>query len=121
MIFKKQKNNTPKSVFTKKNRRKLLELKLKLLNMDTEFSPLLERRNRHMMDWIFFMEKVMEYEEDYHLEEAAKLAVKYCIKNNILKEYFEQNSAKTISLLTEFHLHKKEIKRSAKNPLFWDL
>jgi len=44
---------------------------------------------------------VREYEKNHPLEEAIELAVKYCIDNDILREYLEQQSTEVKNMLTE--------------------
>ncbi|MCL1911201.1 MAG: hypothetical protein FWG13_03240, partial [Leptospirales bacterium] len=47
----------------------------------------------------------MSQKASAHLEKAIESAIKYCIDNNILKEYLEQNSSEVNSMLTtEFDL-----------------
>ena len=44
--------------------------------------------------------KVQEYERnDISREEAIKLAVKYCVEHDILKEFLEQNSSEVMNML----------------------
>jgi peptide subunit release factor 1 (eRF1) len=48
---------------------------------------------------------VREYEGKYPLEEAIKLALKYCMENDILKEYLKQHLSEVIDVsMFEYNL-----------------
>ena len=115
MILKKHKPMVHKSAFSNKTRRRLSELKGKLLDTSKTYNPELERGRKPLLKWITFMEKVIEYEEEYHLEEAAELAIKYCIDNNIHKDYLIYNSSKILRMLMDYDYNKEQIKRVKKS------
>ena len=46
-----------------------------------------------------FAEKVREYEHKYPFKKAIKLATKYCIEKNILKEYLKENSSRILNMM----------------------
>ena len=49
--------------------------------------------------------KIREYEKNNPLEEAIKLAVKYCVDNDILKEFLLENATEVVGMLaTEFDM-----------------
>ncbi|MCL1910921.1 MAG: Rpn family recombination-promoting nuclease/putative transposase [Leptospirales bacterium] len=93
-------------LYKKKNvEKKIVDLEVKVLNINKGYNPELERRSKTLADYATFITKVREYEKEYRLEEAIRLAIKYCIDNDILKEYLKQNSSEVNSMLTtEFDL-----------------
>jgi hypothetical protein len=47
-----------------------------------------------------FIDKVREYQKKIKtLEKAFKSAIKYCIENNILKDYLEANASEVLNML----------------------
>ena len=73
----------------------------------------MERRSKTLSNYATLIAKIREYEKKHSLEKAIESAIKYCIDNNILKEYLEQNSSEVNSMLTtEFDLDEyKEVIR----------
>jgi len=58
-----------------------------------------------LADYASLIEKVREYQKNHPLEEAIRLAVKYCIDNDILKEYLKQHASEVVNMLTaEFNM-----------------
>ena len=47
----------------------------------------------------FFIKKVNEFKEQFSLDESVTRAVKYCIENNILKEFLEDNGSEVYNML----------------------
>jgi hypothetical protein len=76
----------------------LLDLIVRVFNINKGYNPDLERKSKTLDDYAIFIAKVREYERKYPLKEAVKLAVKYCIKKNILEDYFRQNSSEVVSM-----------------------
>jgi len=91
----------------KKGRKKFIDVKVKVevLNINKGRNPELERRSKTLSSYATLIAKIREYEKKHSLEKAIESAIKYCIDNNILKEYLEQNSSEVNSMLTtEFDL-----------------
>ena len=88
-------------------KKKLIDLEVKALNINKGCNPELERRSKTLSDYAAFIAKVREYEGKFFLDEAIRLAVKYCMDNGILVEYLEQNSSGVINMLTaEFNMEE---------------
>ncbi|MCL1911765.1 MAG: hypothetical protein FWG13_06130, partial [Leptospirales bacterium] len=76
----------------KKGRKKFIDVKVKVevLNINKGRNPELERRSKTLSSYATLIAKIREYEKKHSLEKAIESAIKYCIDNNILKEYLEQ-------------------------------
>jgi hypothetical protein len=48
-----------------------------------------------------FVGKIREYNQKLSLEESVKSAVKYCIENNILKEFLEKYGKEIVKMILE--------------------
>ena len=85
--------------------KKIVDVEVKVLNINKGSSLELEHRSKALTDYAAFIAKVREYEKKHGLDESINLAIKYCINNDILKEYLEQNSLEVNNMLTtEFNL-----------------
>jgi hypothetical protein len=100
----------------KKGKKKIIDAEIRVLNINKGNNPELMRRSKTLSNYANLIAKVREYEEIHPLEEAIRLASKYCIDNNILKEYLKQHVSEVINMLTtEFNLDeaKKVIREEA--------
>ena len=97
---------TINSLYKKKDvKEKIVDLKVKVLNINRDCNPELEYRSKALTAYSVCIAMIREYEKICPLNEAIKLAVKYCIKNDLLKEYFKQNLSEVEDMLTtEFDL-----------------
>jgi hypothetical protein len=88
-----------------KNSLPTLELTVKVYNINQGCNEPIVRRCRLLQGYSAFVAKVREYEETTpDKENAMKLAVQYCIKNDIMKEFFEANASEVVNmLLTEWN------------------
>ncbi|MCL2156123.1 MAG: hypothetical protein FWH53_10700, partial [Leptospirales bacterium] len=85
--------------------KKFIDLEVMVININKGRNPELERRCKTLADYASLIEKIREYQKNHTLEEAIRLAVKYCINNNILKEYLEQHASEVVNMLTtEFNM-----------------
>ena len=75
-----------------------LDLTVRVLNINKGCNPELEQKSKTLDGYAIFTAKVREYESKYPLEEAIKLALKYCMENDILKEYLEQHLSEVIDM-----------------------
>ena len=90
-----------------------LELKVLQLNINSGYNEEVKRKCPTLFQYMQYVDKVREYSKDYSLEEAVPLAVDYCIKHNILKDFLLANKAEVISMsIFEFdeELYKKSIR-----------
>jgi hypothetical protein len=83
----------------------IIDAEVRVININKGVNPELERRSKTLADYASFIAKVREYEKDYAsarhpLKEAIKSACKYCIENDILKEYLRENVSGVIDMLT---------------------
>jgi hypothetical protein len=69
-----------------------------MLNINKGHNLDLERKSETLSGYNTFVAKVREYEKKYALKKAVKSAVEYCIKKNILIDYFKQNSSEEVSM-----------------------
>ena len=91
---------------------KVVDADVIVININKGVNPELESRCKTLADYITFIAKVREYEEEHPLNEAMRLAIKYCIENNILREYLIEHSVEVMNMLTaEFNLEEyKKVK-----------
>ncbi|MBQ7707014.1 MAG: hypothetical protein IJT72_04455 [Lachnospiraceae bacterium] len=88
-------------------------LKVLQLNINSGYNEEVKRKCPTLFQYMQYVDKVREYSKDYSLEEAVPLAVDYCIKHNILKDFLLANKAEVISMsIFEFdeELYKKSIR-----------
>ncbi|MDR1932876.1 MAG: Rpn family recombination-promoting nuclease/putative transposase [Spirochaetales bacterium] len=81
-----------------------LELVVRVYNINKGHNMPLIRRCKTLDGYSSFIAKVREYEETVKIRaEAMKMAIKYCIKHNILKDFLEAHASEVINmLLTEW-------------------
>ena len=90
-----------------------LELKVLQLNINSGYNEEVKRKCPTLFQYMQYVDVVRKYSEDHTLEEAVPLAVDYCIKHNILKDFLLANKAEVISMsIFEFdeELYKKSIR-----------
>jgi hypothetical protein len=82
-----------------------LELIVKVYNINQGHNGPLIRRCKTLDGYSAFIAKVREYEETVKIRaDAMKMAIKDCIKNNILKDFLEAHASEVINmLLTEWN------------------
>ncbi len=83
-----------------------LELYVKVININYGKSKVLNR-SKNLNDYSYFIYKVKQYRENnLSLEDSIKEAINDCIKQNILKEFLENNASEVINMLyTEFDIN----------------
>ena len=78
----------------------LLELEVKVLNINEGRNRDIVNRCRKLAEYSLFIAKVREYKEKYDdLLAAIKEALKYCVEHDILKEYLEKHETDVINML----------------------
>ena len=93
------------AVFKNKDRKNRLDMEVRVININKGVNPELESKCKTLADYISLITKIREYEKNHPLEEAIKLAVKYCIDNDILKEFLLENALEVVGMLaTEFDM-----------------
>jgi hypothetical protein len=77
-----------------------LELIVQVYNINHGHNPELFKKCKTLDNYSFFIDKIREYmEKEKKLEKAVNLAVKYCIKKNILKKYLQENSSEVLNMI----------------------
>jgi hypothetical protein len=81
-----------------------LELIVQVYNINCGHNTEILKKCETLGNYSIFVGKIREFQaKDSTLEEAVKLAVKYCIKNNILKKFLVENSSEVQNMLiTEY-------------------
>ncbi|WP_461247103.1 hypothetical protein [Treponema sp. R6D11] len=60
------------------------------------------KKSETLGGYSLFIDKIREYQkEEESLEKAARNAIHYCIKNNILKEYLEAHASEVLNIMLE--------------------
>ena len=90
-----------------------LELKCTIYNINPDNNENLKNKSYVLDGYTIFVEKVKEYilKED---ENAVSHAIEYCIKNNILRDFFESRKdevRKNMTLDMTFEAREKMIRR----------
>ena len=82
-----------------------LELIVHVYNVNHGHNPEILKKSGTLDNYSTFIGKIREYhKEEDSLEKAARSAIIYCIKNNILKEYLEAHASEVLNmLLTEWN------------------
>jgi len=78
----------------------LLELEVQVLNINEGRNRDIVNRCRKLAEYSLFIAKVREFKDKYDdLLRAIKEALKYCVENDILKEYLEKHETEVINML----------------------
>jgi hypothetical protein len=88
-----------------------LELVVPVYNINKGHNASLFKKSETLGGYSVLVDKIREYEKAIPREEAMKAAIKYCIENNILKQFLETNSSEVFNmLLTEWNTEEaKEV------------
>jgi len=77
-----------------------LELIVQVYNINHGHNPEILKKCETLEGYSFFIDIIREYQKKKNsLEKAVKLAVDYCIKNNILKKFLKENSSEVINMI----------------------
>ena len=80
-----------------------LELRVRVYNINNGRNPGLLEKSETLNGYSIFVGKVRQNGKIMPREEAMNAAVEYCVKNNILKSFFEKHSSEVFNmLLTEW-------------------
>ena len=95
----------PEDLGQPENAYPLLELEVKVLNINEGRNEAIVTRCRKLAEYSVFMAKIHAYwKECGDLEEAVKKAIKYCHEHDILKEYLEIHGSEVLNMiLTEWN------------------
>jgi hypothetical protein len=76
-----------------------LELIATIYNINQGHNEAIVRRCEKLNHYSAFIAKVREYEKEHDKEEAMKMAVRYCIAHDILKDFLEANASEVVNML----------------------
>lgn len=75
-----------------------LELKTLVININKGYNEELKESCRDLYGYMVYVDKVREFAKIYPLETAVKMAVSYCIENDILAEFLTKCRAEVMSM-----------------------
>ena len=83
----------------------LLELEVRVININEGRNLEIQNRCKYLWEYSAFISKVRSFWEEFgDLEEGIKVAVNYCQKNDILKQFLEKHGSEVLNmLLTEWN------------------
>ena len=87
-----------------------LELEVLTLNINEGHNPELMEQCQTLREYAQYVACVRRYAKEFELNEAVKLAVDECIRNNILSEFLRANKSEVISM-SIFEYDKEEEER----------
>ena len=95
----------PQSLGLPENAYPLLELEVKVLNINEGRNAVIVNRCRKLAEYSAFMARIYtHWKETGDLEEAIKKAIKYCEKHDILREYLQIHGSEVLNMiLTEWN------------------
>ena len=77
-----------------------LELVVKVININHGKNEALVKKCKTLNEYSAFVAKVREFEEETgDRTEAMKMAIKYCMEHDILKEFLENHSTEVVNML----------------------
>ena len=87
-----------------------LELEMLTININEGHNPELMKQCQTLREYAQYVAGVRRYAKEFELNEAVKLAVDECIRNNILSEFLRANKSEVISM-SIFEYDKEEEER----------
>ena len=78
-----------------------LELIVQVYNINHGHNREMLNRSKNLNGYSFFINKVNEFKEKLSLDESLRSAVKYCIENNVLRDFLKKHSSEVINMLFE--------------------
>lgn len=78
-----------------------LELIVQVYNINHGRNPQILNKSKTLGSYSFFIAKIKEFNKNLPLEESVKAAIKYCIENDILKQFLKNHSSEVINMLTD--------------------
>ena len=81
------------------NSNNTLELKVKAYNINHGHNKNLLEKSQFLGGYSVFIDKIREFNVNLSLEESVKMAIKYCVKNDILKQFLRKHGSEVINML----------------------
>ena len=78
-----------------------LELVVQVYNINRGRNPEILARSENLSGYSLLMGKISEYGEKLPLEESVTSAVKYCIEQNVLREFLGKHGSEVVNMLFE--------------------
>ena len=79
--------------YARKMEKPNLELRVKVKNINLGNSEELCKKSRTMHDYMIFVDKARRYSTEQTLEDAIERTVDECIRENVLREFLQENKA----------------------------
>jgi len=79
----------------------MLELVVEVYNINHGHNPEILSRSKTLDSYSIFMDKINEYNREFNLEESIKIAIKYCIENDILGQFLKEHASEVTNMLME--------------------
>jgi len=77
-----------------------LELIVQVYNINHGHNPEILKKCKTLDNYSFFIDKIREYQKKgKSLEDSIKPVINYCIANNILKKFLEENSSEVTNMI----------------------
>ena len=80
-----------------------LELIANVYNINCGHNRAFMEKSETLGGYSIFVEKVREFGKTQSREEAMKNAIKYCVENNILKQFLEANGSEVLNMLLDWN------------------
>jgi hypothetical protein len=78
-----------------------LELVAHVYNINHGCNAEMLKKCETLYGYSFFISKIREFNKENPLEEAVKMAVKYCIEHNVLKSYLQMHNQEVLNMWIE--------------------
>jgi predicted transposase YdaD len=90
-------------------RKKQLELVVKIYNINKGHNPKLLGKSITLENYSILVDMIREYEQEKNsLDEAVSLAVKYCIDNNVLRDFLRKHGSEVFNMLYSEYSFEEE-------------
>ena len=87
-----------------------LELAVQVYNINQGHNVEILKKCETLDNYSYFVDKIREYQSrEFSLEEAVITAVKYCIENDILKNFLKTHSSEVFNMLLTEYDYKEEM------------
>jgi len=78
-----------------------LELIVHVYNINQGRNSEILKKCKTLDNYSIFIEKIREYGKDLPLDKSIRAAVKYCVENDILKQFLRNHGSEIINMLTD--------------------
>ena len=78
-----------------------LELIVHVYNINHGRNPEMLAKSKTLDGYSIFIKKVNEFKKKFSLDESVKNAIKYCIENDILRQFLKEHGSEVINMLTD--------------------